>query len=271
MKRLLVSLALFLGVSLQVAASSSAEREVASDPMPSIIGPPAKDSLSATDDDAPVLKYPTWVAAASAFNADETIDREYFSAFVADTIERRIRQIPRLDNGCIPYGSPKADVDHAYRERLDTAIQRSGWVLVGKVTGRELGFHAWSAGQLIRLEIEESLRGELRDREPLYVFFPVGAFVAGGHKICADDDRYPAPPEIGDRLVLAVDEPGWDLEPLTPLVDTGQHTGIITLPAAGEPQLPAQQGGQPRLESRDAEGILEWVKSQLFGSKEGSR
>jgi hypothetical protein len=179
--------------------------------------------------------YPTFVSASAAISARGEIAANLFHPHAVRSLKAQLAEKP-ID-GCVQFGPVYWElINFPDRSTLSRTVETSNLTIVGRVVDREYGFMFFEAGQLIEVEVDERIRGEA-PLDRYYYFHPVGEFEAGPYRICKSDDRYPAPPELGDRVVLMVPQPVHD--PRERFLDIQTAEGIVVLEAGGEVRLPA--------------------------------
>lgn len=185
----------------------------------------------------PDYKYPRWVSASAALDANGSLNSEYFYPISLRTM-REYLEAPE-DHGCIlveeEYSSFYAPPDQS---TLEKAVAASALITYAKVTGRDYGFHGSVPGQLVRVEPVETIRQRSKNLPEYFVFFPVGTFNVGAKTICKIDRRYAAVPEVGDHLLLLVAE-YFHRDPAEPFIELGLPGTIITFSQDGKVSLPS--------------------------------
>jgi hypothetical protein len=183
----------------------------------------------------PEFEFPIWVAAEAVLDPDGTVNQRFFKPSQASTIARHLAIEPT--DGCIRMTKAfiQPGMTPPSRETVELAARNVAFALHGRVTGKAYGFHGIIAGQLLRLEPIELLKGEAENHAVYYVFYPVGTFSVGAHTICKTDDRYPEPPEIGDELLVT--DP-WRTRKDESFIETWGAEGIIVIDSDGTVHLP---------------------------------
>lgn len=182
------------GMALAVSAPALLARGAApaATPIPSILYADLPARLDSS--------YPMWAA------ADEVIDdqgrvTDRLSPALRSTIESLVAT--GMPGRCIEVTEYYDNYPALMGGTLAEAIDNSEQVLAGTVTAKAAGFELDEPGQLFRLDAGESYKGSA-DLDYYYFFVPVGRFRAGPYEICKTDTRFPAVPEVGDRVVLLV-------------------------------------------------------------------
>lgn len=203
--------------------------------------------------------YPLFVAAARALLPDGTVDPELFHPAHAEAITELLAR-PATD-GCIDLAwSSSLDSPPAGRDTLADALDESDNVLVGTVTGRIHGFYTDRPGVLVRFVTTETLKGGAGWSES-HVFLPVGTFHVGERTLCKTNRSYPAPPELGDQLLVLFDD-GW-FNDESPILGVGP-SDLVTLPRIGSVALPElYRRGESELERASSLDVLEQVRRML--------
>ena len=156
-------------------------------------------------------QHAAWVAAESALDANGEPDSFLFSESAVRAIKKYQERQPLEEGACLHLGefyAPEVvdvgDGDHhKYLARdFATTAKSVDWMFEGVVTGSTHGFNGPIPVTLFQVQTEEILKGP-RDKHGQYFFlFPVAEFSVGNLKLCKTDQRYPALPEIGDRVIL---------------------------------------------------------------------
>jgi hypothetical protein len=210
------------------------------------------------------MKFPVWVDASLVFNSDGSINTDLVHPEGVKEIQAlRGRS---LINGCTPEGPFFEDiVNLPPRATPEEATKTAQLVLLGKVTETAYGLFVLEPGQLLRIVPQEIIKGQPRDVDAYFVFFPVAEFMLGGIKICKTDNRYPAAPAVGDQVLLFL-PPGAEsqTEPYLELDDDG---GIITLHANGVVSLPKRYRGRSSSTSIGGDELLARVRAVAAGDR----
>jgi hypothetical protein len=209
--------------------------------------------------------YPAWVAADRVLTPSGEVDPALFSVSDRFIISGALQQPPR--EGCIRWGHEQ-EVEEitvgskkAVRQNLASTAKSAGWVFSATVTARATGFNSSVPGTLLEVVPEETFKGP-RDRAGIhYVFFPVGTFSLGRVTICKTDERYPALPEVGERVLLFIDL-FWRNEGR--FLWTGYDTGIITITRNGEISLPKRYlKTEPWLAGGQEGDLLRFIRKSI--------
>jgi hypothetical protein len=160
--------------------------------------------------------YPTWVSAAAAVRPDGSLDPGLFHPVLWERLHNLLVEPRDPVRGCFPAGEVfRSWVAPPDISSLEATFRSSERVLRGRVVDREFGFDRGIPGQLLKVEVLETLKGS-NDLSAYFFFVPVGTFQAGKIKICKSDYRFPTVPVVGDEVVLlilqvAVGDPFLDL------------------------------------------------------------
>jgi len=184
-----------------------------------LLGPPSMASERAPklDLDRPLLpqvlyvnvewrsaETPLFVAADAAVHSDGEINTALYPSPQARQELMGIVGQPPTD-GCVRAEEFYWEGLAPERSTLEEGGKNSELVFKATVTGRQYGFRDMEPGQLLRVVPQEVFKGQA----PLgayWIFFPAGTFEAGPFSICKIDRRYPAPPKLGDTLLLMIPE-----------------------------------------------------------------
>jgi len=214
------------------------------DPMPRIV-----PSISAT-------RRPEFVAADRVLLPDGTVDPALFRLGEADIIQTRLAKEPS-DDGCIHFDlQDSSDFPSGGRKvSVNEAIRSSENVIVAEVTGRIYGYHAYDPGTLLRVVTGEVLGGKA-NRELFYVHFPVGSFRVGEHRVCRTTIGFPAPPGIGERLLLMYYDS--QVSTKTEFLEV-RATNVVVLPKRGSVVFSEYFSSKSKISN-------DWTSEQLLDS-----
>jgi hypothetical protein len=139
--------------------------------------------------------------------------------------------------GCRPVGATYIDYpDPPRRGTIDEAVADSKVALLARITGRAYGFYGGDPGQLFQIEPLHAYGSGL-SKAAYYFFVPVGQFRVGKLEICKTDERYSAPPEIGDEVFLFVGKPADGSGVLFHVLNPGD---VVPVDPSGSLRLPRQ-------------------------------
>jgi hypothetical protein len=145
-----------------------------------------------------------------------------------------------VKNGCVQIGDVFLDyVNSSPPSSLATAIARSDIVVEARVVNRSYGFRQGIPGQLLRLRPAGMLKGTLPVFAYDYTFIPVGDFLAGSVRFCKTDDRYGAPPSIGDTVFVIANH----YEVTNDFVDVIDEAGLVRAGPDGRLSIPRTLAG----------------------------
>jgi len=141
---------------------------------------------------------PFWVDVRVAFDPDGDPNAGYF----AEGPSWAQDQIRTSGGDRVEIGLDNVDyIDARLCDDLDCAIRSAELIVHGTVVGRTFGFFGGDPGQLLEIAPGEVLKGAW-GKQPLLAFYPVATFCAGGKTVVKTDDRWPAPPAVGDGVFL---------------------------------------------------------------------
>jgi hypothetical protein len=204
--------------------------------------------------------YPRWVAADAILNEDGTINEKLVHPANIDLLRDHL-SIPPVD-GCIRLEEFYDDL--VVRADISTFAKRvhhAAMILHATVTDFTYGFKGTTPGRLLRLEPLDVLKGRETPLDDYFVFYPVGTFEVGDHKICKTDFRYPEIPEPGDEIVLVVpDRPNSKAQLLEP--DLGGPENYFLLGPTG---VRASSRFQPSSEPLSAQDFLHHISTLVEG------
>jgi hypothetical protein len=142
---------------------------------------------------------------------------------------------------------------------LPKRVRHATLILHAKATDFRYGFKGTTPGRLVRLEPLELLKGNEALLDEYFVFYPVGTFQVGDHKICKTDYRYPAVPEPGDEVVLLIlNRPNPDAPMLEP--DLYGAESYFTLTGEG---VSASNRFQKELQGVDPQTFLQTLRKLM--------
>jgi hypothetical protein len=208
-------------------------------------------------------KYPAWVAAERVLTPSGEVDPSIFSLSDQVIIGQLLHRAAQ--DGCIQVGREQADEstgpERRDRQTVASMAKSAGWVFRARVTARATGFNGGVPGTLLEIVPEETLKGPSDRSGAHYIFVPVGTFSVGGKKICKTDERYPALPEAGDRVLLFVDL-FWRNEGR--FLWAGGDSGIITIRKEGLVSLPKRyRAAESSLEGGGEGELLHRIRQAL--------
>lgn len=194
-------------------------------------GDPMPTTLTRSTFDRP---YPLFVAADSALDGLGRPRPEYFQGETFAAIEALLtNQNPPGDSTCLEYGAVVDAVARGDdRSTFRNALKSSPVVFFARVSGSIAGFEYGVPGQLLRLEIENVLKGGAY-AGTYYYFVPIARFRIAHLDICKVDDRFPAPPEVGDRVLMMLARRDSCEEPYIDSHDAFEGSQIIVIPISG--------------------------------------
>lgn len=110
------------------------------------------------------------------------------------------------------------DVDNTYPSTLAEFVDRATAVLLGRVVGIEGGFtESGYAGLMLEVAVDAVAKANPDyNLRTVFVFYPAGEVRIGSYRICRENNSLPAPPAIGDEVVLAPRRP--PIDPNYPIV-----------------------------------------------------
>jgi len=206
---------------------------------------PERHGQEEVEDIPPILYSAIWSPAPTFISADVAIEPDgKLNTDVLDDVSV-VGLSTLLDNfkrgaldrdDCVPYGPVYVDrVNPPDRSSITAAARTSRLILEGTVAGRDYGFYRGHVpGQLLKVETRQVIKGD-RLLDWYYVFYPVGRFKAGPYTFCKTDPRLPAPPELGQQVLLLIPEVA---DPGEPVLDLRDENSIIVLDEKGEAHLP---------------------------------
>ncbi|MEM1204045.1 MAG: hypothetical protein AAGN66_12525 [Acidobacteriota bacterium] len=181
---------------------------------------------------------PYFVSGEKAFLASGELDEAILGFTDREMLGHALSR-PLNEDGCVEVtflSSTEEPPGTWWEGGVPAAVEESRRVLLGTVTGRAYGFGDGRPGTLLRLDIDEVLKGFHPAGKVGYVFFPVGEFEAGGRKLCPKNPRFGALPELGDRLLLLLRGVHYEGEQL--LMGSGLPASMLTLSKGRVSALP---------------------------------
>lgn len=170
------------------------------------------------------LSQPAWVAADALLTEDGGLSIEDLPTGSALLLQQALEAAQESGADCIELGPTYTDLRQGVviPHDLDDLTANSLAILRGTVTARGGGFFAGRAGLLLEVEVSETLKRSERfwHGDRVWVYYPVGEFRLGEARICKSDPRWPAPPEVGDPILLFPQAAPYDNAGLTILPDS---------------------------------------------------
>ena len=149
---------------------------------------------------------PVWISAQSSVTPDGHLDPAALDEGALETL-KEILSKPE-SGGCTKVGTVIVDYFPTSRRRdsLDASVDTAETVLEGVVTGISGGFFGGIPGELLRVEPEQRIKGNV-DKRVYYAFVPVGNFRLGSRTICKTDSEFQVPPRVGQRVIAMARAP----------------------------------------------------------------
>jgi hypothetical protein len=226
------------------------EVEKGAEPMPEVLYSPSSQGVDA--------EYPFWVAAERVLGPDGKPDTRLFSPSALESLNALLAERPV--DGCIHVGPYYADRYIPYAPESMSLFEANLYVsklsVRGRVTGRDFGFGSGGGpAQIFRITVLEVFKGDSRERNELYFFFPRGTFAIGNHLVCKTDNQFADTPEIGDEVVIF--DPYRDEDQIGAPIVTGFAEAFFVLKKDGSLSLPASVAReQPALHFQTHEEFL---------------
>lgn len=220
---------------------------------------PMPQTLSRPSFDQP---YPLFVAASATVNANGQLESSNFGGSALRDVSILLEKASQ-SSGCYTYGAVK-DAVALGEDRSDfrRALRASPVAFMAEVTGAQAGFEYGIPGQLLRLRVEEVLRGQALLAE-YYYFVPVARFRVGAYEICKTDERFADPPAVGDRVLMMLARDGCCAQPYIDSHDAYEGTQMTVLPAQGAARSgPDLAHSTPKLTQHQ---FREWVRDLAAG------
>jgi hypothetical protein len=220
----------FLACALFLASAVPAQRDAAR-PIPTDIEfqPGRVPKVHYIPTNLPAGKYPFWVDASMFFKRDGQLDTALLTPEGQHVLQ--VVQTRPIEQGCVQAGANGEDlIDVPDRSSVEEATRTARLVILGKVTDKSYGLSIDVFGQMLRVEPQETLKGEPRHVPAYFVFVPVGNVQVGAVTVCKTDIRYPPAPDIGEQVLLFApndaDSQENQNEPYLEILDDG---GLVTL------------------------------------------
>jgi hypothetical protein len=179
--------------------------------------------------------FPTWVSLEAAFTSSGELVETAFNSLSLRYIRGLLSTPVDPAKGCAVYGEVyESWVNPPERHTLQLAVSNSKHIVLGKVLASEIGFDRGTAGTLFLMQpsrIEKG--GQLPSK--IFFFVPIARFRIAEKDYCKEDSRYPAPPRIGDEVLLLLPGP---VGASDEFVDLRFETSLIVLPHNGSPRVP---------------------------------
>ncbi len=119
---------------------------------------------------------------------------------------------------------------------IEETLRSSAHILEVEVSGTTGGFFAWTPGTLVEAVVLGVERGDEAGSRVQF-FMPVGPVVVSGRRVCARNRNWIAPPQLGERLWLAVG--GGPVHSDLPLLKLVDGSSVLRIESDGRVALPA--------------------------------
>ena len=148
--------------------------------------------------------YPSWVRADRVLDSEGRVDRALFDPVNAEALERMFDSHPKGKTCMVK--DQKAIREGADRiVPFEEIVRDADWIFEGIITGKIDGFGQHRPGNLLRVEPDRTLHGPQNRTFPHFFFIPAGNVSVGNMAFCTTDPVYTAIPEVGDRVLLALE------------------------------------------------------------------
>ncbi|MEM8962147.1 MAG: hypothetical protein AAGD38_11760 [Acidobacteriota bacterium] len=153
---------------------------------------------------------PYWVALDVAVDPNGELNEDIYPLGPRITFKNRItftaERLTPVD-GCRQLGRVPNPDSALKPGTLSAATREADRIARFLVTGSEVGLaDIGNPGTLFRAELVEQIHGKLLDHNVYFFAFPVAELKIGGNLYCKTDERYPRLPEVGEEVVLLIDE-----------------------------------------------------------------
>jgi hypothetical protein len=205
--------------------------------------------------------YPFWVDASMVLNADGSLNTSLLNPSAVLILRDFRANAP--EQGCLAVGHTFVGSGSApERNTPEQAARNSRLVLLGSVTEKAYGIGGDLPGQLLRIVPDEVIKGQPRNVPAYFVFLPVGTFRIGSLEICKTDDSYPAPPAVGEQVLLFVpDSWDWQQNQDDSYLNLKGESGIITIHADSTVSLPQPFRARLKTVPLSSDALLSSVRS----------
>ena len=231
MKQVLSLAARALLISALFSSPAAMAQRDATQPLPQDIGadPGHLPKVHYIATRLPQGKYPFWVDSSMLLKSDGSINAPLLSAESQHLIQVVLTK--PTEHGCVQAGANGEDLTNAPdRSSIEEATKTARLVILGRVTEKSYGLSIDVFGQMLRVEPQETLKGQPRSVPAYFVFMPVGNVKVGSTTVCKTDIRYPPPPEIGDQVLLfAPNDPDWEANQTEPYLELLDDGGLVTI------------------------------------------
>lgn len=148
--------------------------------------------------------YPAWISADSVVDQQGNLKIDDLPLSTKGIVRQQLQDGTYGRKGCFQFGAVNFDRAGPLKPHasLRDLTQNSVGIIVGTVTAIDHGFSLFGPSLLLEVQAEQIKRGPaFAASGSLYFQYPVAEFEIGGYRFCKTDARWPAEPEIGDRLL----------------------------------------------------------------------
>ncbi|MEM8963023.1 MAG: hypothetical protein AAGD38_16185 [Acidobacteriota bacterium] len=147
---------------------------------------------------------PVWVRADFVFEPTGGVNETFVGSWIREQLEA---MIPALTSGCIDQNDAWIIDTFGSEESWDTlqnGIDSTANIFVGTVTDAAPGLIGEFLGTLMKLDDSRLLKRhpDFKEADEYYFHISTAEFELDGKTFCVRDKKYPALPEIGERVIL---------------------------------------------------------------------
>lgn len=201
---------------------------------------------------------PLFISAAKAFLPNGEPDTSILDENVVSHLKNNVLNLGPGE--CVPGPRWSHSLPPRHWGGFQSIQADADFVVLATVKDAKKGVAGFSPGTLFRIESQQWLKGEPQWDEK-YFFMPLGEMEFAGRQICAVDDEYPEPPEIGWRVLISFEDT-W-INRNRPILRI-HPPQLIVLPPTGNVLLPKRlKRFQPEWLEKDGTEVLRSVESKM--------
>lgn len=158
--------------------------------------------------------YPAWVSADSVVDQQGKLILNSLPLSIKSVVAAQLEDGTYKKSGCVQFGAVNFDRAGPVKSHasLRDLTENSVGIVLGTVTAIDHGFSLFGPTSLLEIQAEKLKRTrDFAESEYLYFQYPVAEFEVGGYRFCKTDSRWPAVPQIGDRLLIFSFQAPYDL------------------------------------------------------------
>jgi hypothetical protein len=218
--------------------------------------------------------YPAWLSSTAVIDSKGKLNLEALPLSTKGIVARQIESGDYQKTGCIHFGP--VNFDRAGPVKLHSSLsdlaKNSIAILQGTVTDIDHGFTLFGPSLLLEIQVSERVKasGDFVGSEYVYLQYPVAQFEAGGYRFCKADSRWPAEPQIGDRVLVFPYQIAYDVNDLVISPDPDAYEVVLERANAKDKRLTVPRGLQDAADLigvNDLDTVKRYVTEYLKGMK----